>query len=129
MLFELSSSGGVRSIAGRILGDVELSDLATTVYGSVAGNRTTKEIVDLFVLAGWSSHRTSWTDCQVGNDFAEIEFYGPRGGTAPGFHGVVDPARADELVEQFAQLGVGCTIEFYDQDKNLVREHDVGGSA
>ena len=105
---------------------MELSDLGNNVYGSVTGKLTTKELADLFAMAGWTARSSSWTDYQVSNDFAEIEFYGPAGATACGFHGVVQPERADELAEQFAALGIDCSIELYDQDKNLICEYDVG---
>ncbi|HEY4459038.1 MAG TPA: hypothetical protein VGN81_32295 [Pseudonocardiaceae bacterium] len=67
---------------------MELSDLGNNVYGSVTDDLTTKELADLFAMAGWSASSSSWTDYQVSNAFAEIEFY--------------------------------------DQDKNLVCEYDVG---
>ncbi|GAB3876905.1 hypothetical protein GCM10029964_024880 [Kibdelosporangium lantanae] len=60
--------------------------------------------------------------------YAELEFFGHAGKTT--FHGIVDPDRVTELADQFASLGLACSIELYAFDNGpLLRELQVEGRA
>ena len=107
--------------------DEALAELDNNMHGSVVGDVMPEEIARMFLAAGWSARKSSWTEYEVRHRFAEIEFYRDQHGVT-GFHGVVDPERLTALADQFTSLGLACSIELYGPDgQTLLRELQVDG--
>ena len=74
-----------------------------------------------FVRAGWRARKSSWTDYEIGCEWAEIGMFVHDGQAR--FAGVVGPKRARTLAEMFAGSSVSCTVELYaDNPTRLIRE-------
>ncbi|MFJ9695665.1 hypothetical protein [Kitasatospora sp. NPDC101183] len=91
-------------------------DLGNNVWGSLAGTTDAHRVAGSFFGAGWRVRRSSWTEFEVENTFAELEL-------CPGdpvhFSGFVDPDRLMHLLDALNGLRLSYSVEFEDRQGRM----------
>jgi hypothetical protein len=89
------------------------ADRGNNVWGSLTAAASAQRVAEVFHSAGWSVRRSSWTEFEVENAFAELELL-PLDPVA--FSGFVDPDRIAVLLAALEETGMPFTVEFEDDD-------------
>jgi hypothetical protein len=79
-------------------------------------------------MAGWRVRKSSWTEFEVENIYAELEL---RPTTPVHFSGIVVPERVDDLLAVFTTLGLEYSVELSDwrgDDLAVYRSGDTGAN-
>lgn len=86
----------------------DLLALQNNVYGEVAGTGDTEEVASAFERLGWSTRRCADREYEIEHTWASFVVVP----TAPlTYSGVVDPARAQDLLDAFRTAGYLATAE------------------
>ncbi len=96
-----------------------LADLDNNVYGHVPRAPTTKALAELFVQAGWSARKSSWTTYEVEHEWARIDLF-DSSPTDRTFSGVIDPPRLQDLATALEALGLRYSIELWSPDRTTL---------
>ncbi|MFD0369624.1 hypothetical protein [Streptomyces sp. NPDC127114] len=103
---------------GRPLDPVWL-ELDDNVYGSLAQDASASSLAERFVGSGWSSRSMSWDSYEVETGWCRLEIDPTEEDTL--LHGVVDPARFEDLAALVTRFGLRFSLELYDEDGELLR--------
>jgi hypothetical protein len=68
-------------------------------------------VAEAFYAAGWRVRKSGWTEFEVGHTYAEIEL---RASMPVQFRGIIVPARIEDLLAVFAELGLAFNVELGD---------------
>ena len=101
--------------------DERLLGLNNNIYGDVVGATDPAEVARAFVSLGWAARRSADDEFEVEHTWAELTIIPI---TPLNFSGVVDPPRAQELLEVFQAAGYQARAEIYDQSGKCVAVHE-----
>ncbi|MER7848096.1 hypothetical protein ABTZ03_29605 [Kitasatospora sp. NPDC096077] len=91
--------------------------LGTNIWGSLPGAAGAQHAAELFHRAGWRVRRSSWTEFEVENAYAELELTPLQPVLVTGF---VDPDRLTDLLAALRATGLSYRLEYEDPEG---REH------
>ncbi|HWG26318.1 hypothetical protein [Actinospica sp.] len=86
-------------------------DLSDNVRGSLPSADSAQHVAEAFHAAGWRVRKSSWTEFEVENTYAQLEL---RPSRPVHFRGVIVPQRIDDLLAVFAALGLTFIVELDD---------------
>lgn len=90
------------------------------IYMTLDTESSCSKINSLFMKAGWSSRKCSWTDYAITSDFAELVI---ESSVPLLINGGLDraPESVDKILSILDAAGVSYSFEVYDEDCGLLR--------
>lgn len=92
------------------------------LYGTIFVADSQKMVADFFVANGWNVRKSTWTDYEAKNSWAELTIESD--GKNPLVNGAIDPAMFDDLKQCLDLMNAGYSLELYDNDGVLLRREN-----
>lgn len=91
----------------------------SNVFGIIHSPDLKEEVVKKFEAYGWMSWKAGWVDWEIKNDYSEFVIEGDKEIL---IHGPVATDHFDILIEKMKEMGLIFSMEFYDDNENMVME-------